>query len=540
MYKLLLVDDEDEVRQGMVKKIDWEKYGFELIGECKNGIEALEVAEKVMPDVVITDIKMPFMDGIMLSQELRKSIPTVKIVILTGFDEFEYAQKAVNMKVNEYVLKPISSEDVIGILLKFKTQLDDEIAKKEDMESLRAHYIKSLPILKEKFFSSLITSRLEKNEIYEKCKNYGIDLKGGFFAVAVINIDDSILKQKNVYQSVQEAELIIYAVLNIVNEIGDLRDIHNIFIHNDRIILIISGMKEEGQEVSAEILSILEEIRQSIEKYLNLVVTIGLGTIEKDISMISDSWVNSVSALDYRLILGNNRIIWIEDIEPSSKDKIIFDKSMEHQLESSIKVGTEKEVIETIDSMFYKLTNTKASFKDCQIYLLEMLTAILKAAQSSNIDLAAIFGTDYNLFLDIYRFNDLEHIKNWFKEISLQIMNYVMNERKDTCELLVERAKEYINTNYNDSDININDLCSYLHISQTYFSLLFKKETKMTFTNYLTAVRMNEAKHLLKITDIKSFEVARKVGYSEPNYFSYCFKRYFGISPSEYRNSKGD
>lgn len=538
MYKLLLVDDEEEVRQGIIKKIEWEKYGFQLVGQAENGSEALEIAEKILPDVVITDIKMPFMDGIKLSQELKKSISTIKIVILTGFDEFEYAQKAVNLNVTEYVLKPISSKDLIDILLRLKTQLDDEIARKEDMEALKAHYIKSLPVLKEKFFSSLITSRLKKDEICEKCRNYGINLKGDCFAVAVVSIDDSILKERHGYLYGEEAELIRSAVLNIVTEIGDMHHIYNIFIHNDRIVLIISVEEEKSEAISSEILSTLEEIRQSVEKYLKLTVTIGLGTIEKDITMISDSWGNAVAALDYRLILGSNRIIWIEDIEPSSKDKIIFDKTMEHELESSIKVGTEKEVSETIDRMFNKLIDARASFKDYQIYLLEMLTSILKAAQSSKVDLAAIFGKDYNLFVELYRFNDLKHIKNWFMEISLKIRNYIMKDRKDTCELLVEKAKEYINRNYSDSNININDICSYLHISQTYFSLLFKRETKMTFTNYLTLIRMEEAKQLLKTTDMKTFAVARKVGYSEPNYFSYCFKRYFGMSPSEYRNSK--
>lgn len=481
---------------------------------------------------------MPFMDGIQLSQELRKSYPTIEIVILTGFDEFEYAQKAINLNVNQYILKPISSNDLIEILLKIKAQLDDEISKKEDLESLKEHYFKSLPILKEKFFSSLITSRLKKEEIYEKCKNYRINLKGDCYSVAVISIDNSILEGKQVYKSGEERELIIYAALNIVAEIGDMYDIHNIFIHNDRIVLIIPATEKKSETISDEILSILEEIRQSIEKYLKLEVTIGLGTMEKDISMISDSWGNAVAALDYRLILGSNRIIWIEDIEPSSKDKIIFDKTMEHELESSIKVGNESDVVETIDRMFHKLTDTRASYKDYQIYLLEMLTAMLKAAQSSDVNLTDIFGADHNLFVELYRFNDLKQIKKWFKEISLKIMNHIMNERKDNCELLVAKAKDYIQRNYNNSEININDICSYLHISQTYFSLLFKKETKMTFTNYLTSIRMDEAKQLLKTSNMKTFEVAKRIGYSEPNYFSYCFKRYFGISPSECRNSK--
>lgn len=537
IYKLLLVDDEEEMRRGIAKKIEWGKYGFQLAGEAENGREALEIAEKIMPDVVITDIKMPFMDGMKLSEELKKNIPSVKIVILTGFDEFEYAKKAVNLNVTEYLLKPVSSKELIDILFKLKTQLDDEIAKKEDMKALKAHYARSLPILKEKFFSSLITSRLSKDEIEEKCRNYDINLEGDCFIAAVVSIDEGILKQGRVSGSGEEAELVRHAIFNIVDEIGTKHDVGNIFMHNDKIVLIISRTEDKREIIISEILSTLEEIRQSVEKYLKLTVTIGLGTIEKDVSLLSESFQNAVSALDYRLILGNNRIMWIEDIEPGSKGKIVFDENMEHDLESSIKVGTEKEVIDTIDMMFDKLSYTKTSFKGFQIYLLEMLTSILKAAQRSNVDLVNIFGDNCNLFVELYGFNDMKHIRSWFKDISVHIMNHIMKERKDNNELLVAKAKEYIRKNYCDSNININDLCSYLHISQTYFSLIFKRETKITFTNYLTSIRMDEAKQLLKTTNMKTLAVARKVGYSEPNYFSYCFKRYFGMSPSEYRNS---
>lgn len=537
MYKLILVDDEEEVRKGIIQKIKWEQYGFKLVGEAENGREALEMAEKYTPDVVITDIKMPFMDGLQLSEELRKRFPTIKIIILTGFDKFEYAQKAVNLNVVEYALKPVSAKEFIEVLLRVKSQIDEEMLKKKDMEVLEEYYVKSLPILKEKFLTYLITSKLSKDEIQEKCKNYNINLNGNRFVVAAINIDSKVTYKDKKNNNSNEVDLNKFAVLNIIEEILCKNQRGMVFIHNELIVLISPYLEEDRGFIFNSIHSTLEEIRQNIEKYLKFTITIGLGTIINDVSHISDCYQNAILALDYRFIMGNNRIIWIEDIEPSSTEKIAFDEIMEHDLRSAIKVGTESEIIKTIDGLFYKLEDGKANFKHFQIYLLEILTTIIKTAESLNVDLNYIFGENYNLFVELYEFNDLNQVKNWFQYISIKIMNYITKDRQDNCTLLVEKTKAYINKYYNDSNITINSLCNYLYISPTYFSFIFKRETKMTFINYLTQIRMEASKDLIKTTKMKSFEIAYKVGYSEPNYFSYCFKKHFGISPSEYRNN---
>ncbi|MBU3127748.1 response regulator [Clostridium tagluense] len=537
MYKLILVDDEEEVRKGIIQKIKWQEYGFELVGEAENGREALEMAEKFTPDVVVTDIKMPFMDGLQLSEELRKRFPTIKIIILTGFDKFEYAQKAVNLNIALYALKPVCSKEFIEVLLRVKSQIDEEMLKKKDMEALKEHYARSLPILKEKFLTYLITSKASKEEIEEKCKNYNINLNGNRFAVAAINIDNKVEYKDKKNDNSNEIDLNKFATLNIVEEILSKNNRGIAFIHNELIVLISPHLEEDRGFIFNTVQSTLEEIRQNIEKYLKFTITIGLGTIISDVSHISDSYKNAILALDYRFIMGNNRIIWIEDIEPSSSKKKVFDEIMEHDLRSSIKVGTEIEIIKTIEGLFYELIDAKATFKHFQIYLLEILTTIIKTAESLDVDLTYIFGENYNLFVELYEFNDLNQVKNWFQYISIKIRNYITKDRQDNCTLLVEKAKAYINKYYSDSSITINSLCNYLYISPTYFSFIFKKETKMTFINYLTQIRMDASKELIKTSKLKSFEIAYKVGYSEANYFSYCFKKHFGISPSEYRNN---
>lgn len=532
-YKILVVDDEVEVRKGIISKIDWDSVGLQVVAEAENGKEALEMFEKTLPDVLLTDINMPFMDGLELSSIIREKYPTTKIIVMTGYDEFEYAHKAIKLNVLEYLLRPISSVELTDILLKTKNRIDSEIAEMEDVRALKEYLRKSLPILKEKFLASLITSALPKDEIEERSRSYDIDLFGSSYTVSIVNID-SPSNQKD-FQD--EKELWKFSVLNIAEEIVDKYKLGIAFIYNENVIIISISKDNDKDKTIENTIKALEELRQTIEKYLKFTVTIGIGSVSNDTSHISQSYQNAVAALDYKIFMGNNRLIWIEDIEPKSANKIVFDELKQRSLESSIKVGTAEEISDTIDRIFEEIEEAKISFKDYQIYIMEILTAILKVARNSDVDIDEVFGANYNLFIELHSFKEIEDVQKWFKDISIKIMNYITKDRQDVANELVEKAKIFVREYYGESDVNINAVCSYLHISPTYFSFIFKRETKTTFINYLTHVRMEEAKELLRNTNMKTFEIAEKVGYSEPNYFSYSFKKRFNLSPSEYRNS---
>jgi two-component system response regulator YesN len=526
-YKLLIVDDEVEVRKGIINKVNWEELGYEIVAEGENGKEALELFEKTLPDVVLTDIKMPFMDGLELTRIVKEKYPTTKVIVMTGFDEFEFAHKAIKLNVSEYLLRPIAAQELTDILVKVKNQIDNEIAEKENIEALQEHYRKSIPILREKFLASLITSSLEKEEIEQNAENFGVDLKGNNFLVTVASIDNKNL--------LEEHQLLKFAVLNIIQEIFDKYGLGTVFLNNEDIVMITVSKEKDRESSVNKVFIALEELKRTIEKFLKITLTIGIGNVVEDSVFIRNSFENAIAALDYRMFMGNDKIIWIEDIEPMSINKVVFDEPKERALTSSIKVGTSEEIIETIDKLFIEIANSKASFKDYQIYIMEMLTTILKAARDSSVDENEIFGVNHNLFVELYSFNGVDETKNWFKDISIKIATYISKDRQDTYKQLVQKAKEYIKKNYGNSEISINEVCSYLHLSTTYFSFIFKKETKTTFVNYLTQVRMEASKELLRTTSLKAFEIAEKVGYSEPNYFSYSFKKKFGVSPSEYR-----
>jgi two-component system response regulator YesN len=538
MYKLMLVDDEEDVREGVVQEIDWQACGFEVIEKAENGQEALELMEKQVPDIVVTDIQMPFMNGIQMSELIREKYPMTKIIILTGHDDFEYAQKAVKLHIDEYVLKPFSSQELMHAILKVKDRMDAEAAEKENMHILREHYRQSLPVLREAFLASLLTRKHSLKDIREKSVHYSIQLVGNGYAVSVISMDHmSEINDATSFKYSVDQELKLFAVFNIAEEIAHKHAAGIVFMHHDQVILLSVSREKERNLSMARTLAVLEEIRQSIEKFLKFSVTIGVSSVTSAVTDCPYAYKDAVSALDYRFIHGNNRIICIDDVEKRVAEKLRFDEDKEHSLIRCLKVGSVHEVKEMVEDLFQGIVDTPVSYQDYQVYLLEILISLLKAAKQSDIDVDHLFGANFTVFTEINKFNNIQEAKSWIVGICAKIMDVIARDRQYTYKNLVDMAKEYTQEHYHESDISINKLCSHLHISAGYFSTIFKKETKMTFVNYLLQIRMDAAMELLRSTDLKAFEVAEKVGYSDPNYFSFSFRKQVGISPKEYRNS---
>ena len=188
LYSVLLVDDEEEVIQIIMKKIDWESMGFKVVGYAHNGVEALEIAEEYQPDVVLTDIKMPYMDGLVLSRKLKELYRTIKIIIFSGFDEFEYAKEAIKLEVEEYLLKPINATELTEVFQRIRKNLDREMDEKRNIDKLQEYYMESLPLLQENFFTSLIEGRIPDDQIEKYLVNYQIKLEGPFYIITLLHV----------------------------------------------------------------------------------------------------------------------------------------------------------------------------------------------------------------------------------------------------------------------------------------------------------------------------------------------------------------
>lgn len=536
-YKILLVDDEEEIRQGMIKKIKWEELGFVVVGEAENGIEALDLIDKTTPDIVITDIRMPFMDGIKLAENIKYRYPTTKVVIISGFDEFEYAQTAIELGVVRYILKPINSIEMSEILGELKNSLDEEKHSKNDIQRLKHNYNKSLPLLKERFLNYWIEDYVTIDIINENIETFKLETLTNNLLVAVIR-PDNLLKSESDMSLIKSKALLNVAIFNICEEIVEENNLGIVFMRMNEIVCIISLEEDENPKTSNRIFLGLEQIRVAVQKYLNTTITIGVGTACKEKTMLHKAYTSAVAALDYTIILGNNKIIYLEDIEPSNLLELKIDEVDERALVMAIKLGSFEDIKKSISGLIDRIDGVQLYLKDYQLYILDILSIILKFAKSMELDLDVVLDKKDNFFLEINRLKTKEKVSNWLFEICSKISKEVSEKRNNNTNDLVEKAKDYIQHNYNDEELNAEKLCSILHISTNYFSALFRKETGLTFTSYLTNIRIDKAKSLLRNTDLKTFDIGNQVGYSQGHYFSYVFKKTTGLSPTEYRNGK--
>lgn len=535
LYRIMVVDDEEEIRLGIIKKIDWEANGFVVVGDAENGKDALEKAEKLNPDIVMTDIKMPFMDGLELGKKLSEIMPSTKVIIFSGSDDFEYAQKAIKINVIEYVLKPINSVELIEVLKKLKDQLDREYDEKRNIEKLYNHYIESLPVIREQFLVGTIEGRIGELQWKEQGEKLGIDFKEKYLTVALIQGDGvSILQEMNSKHLIEESALISISIKKVLDDNMGNYCKYISFLYSDMVVVI--GSLEDKEDI-VQFIRGLNDICKLYERIMSVNISAGVGYICNSPTQIRYSYRAAQNALDYRVMLGNGKAIYIEDVEPDNSIHLQLDEQEERTMLNSIKIASKEEIIETVDKLFQKVEDLLLPFNQYRIYLMEIMTALLKLVQAYKLDISEVFGENFDCYNYIEAFDSINETKNWFISIATKVNDLIKRERVNSSKLLVEKAKEYVRENYSDYEMSVEKVCSQLHVSSTYFSTIFKRETEMNFVNYLTSVRLEEAVRLLNTTDEKTYSIATKVGYPEANYFSYVFKRKFGVSPSKYRKS---
>ena len=306
-YSVLLLDDEEEVIQIIMKKIDWEGMGFHVAGYAHNGVEALEMAEELQPDVVMTDIKMPYMDGLAMSRKLKEIQRTVKIIIFTGFDEFEYAKEAIDIEVEQYILKPIDAEELRKVFLRIREDLDRERDEKRNIDKLRDYYMESLPLLQESFYTSLIEGRVPEKQISKYLDSYQIRLDGPFYVVTILHISTT-----NVPTDINPFFLTVSVKKLAEEQLKDKYDCKTLIYLGD--VIVITQLQRE--EDITGYTDFMDEFCRLAQKVCEARVTAGIGQVCSRIQDIRLSYQGAGSAVSYRAIYGNTRAINISEIDP--------------------------------------------------------------------------------------------------------------------------------------------------------------------------------------------------------------------------------
>lgn len=535
LYRIMLVDDEEEVRESIIKKIDWAAAGFQVVGDAENGEDALEKLENLETDVLLTDIRMPYMDGLTLTEKVKQRYPSVKVVIFSGFDDFEYAQKAIKLNVTEYILKPVNVEELTAILKKLKASLDEEIEQKRNVNILRESYRNSLPIIREHFLNDMIHGIKDREEINRKLTEYGIDILGAKRWIAAVVDVERTGRGEETLSFHQETELIPISVRKILEEKLENYCRFTIFNYSTEMVLI-AAIDETNTKTG--LFELLGDICRECTRILEVKVTIGIGRSCTDLPEIKRSFQTAQDALGYRAIVGEGSVIYINDVEPVGRGKLQFSSQEESELIAAIKFGPREKIERTVLAIVEKMDDAKVHIRQHQAYILSVINTVIQIIQQYNLNITEMFGSDRDYFEIIGSLQRWEDLCQWLTESALRINLAISEERTNTTKNVIQEAKEYIEENYHDPELSVEKICRYLHMSPAYFSTMFKKETGQAYIAYLTDIRLKKAVELLNKTDDKTYVIAAKVGYQEQNYFSYVFKKKFGVSPTRYRGVK--
>ncbi|MCQ5383853.1 response regulator [Hungatella hathewayi] len=538
LYSIILVDDEEEVRKSIIKQIDWESAGFQVVGDAENGEEALEKIEVLEPDVVLTDIRMPYMDGLTLAEKIRQRYPSTKVVIFSGYDDFEYAQKAIKLNVTEYILKPVNVEELTSILKRIKSNLDEEIEEKRNVSRLRENYRKSLPIIREQFFNDMVHRRLADDLIESKLREYDIPITGARkWIIAAIDVEKSDDRSKKTLSLHEEEELIPISVMQIVREKLKSYCRFSLFQSTAEAGMVVIAALDDDNTTTG-LIDVLGDICKETKRILEVPVTIGIGHSVTGLSKIAGSYQSAVEALGYKAVVGSGITIYINDMEPVGSGKLEFDNSDESDFISAVKFGPDEKIEAVMVRISGKLESARVHYRQQQVYVFGVLNTVIQMIQQYDLNLEEILGGELEYLSVIDKLQKREEFGEWLLKTARKMNQAINQERDMTTRQVIQQAKQYIMDNYQNPDLSVEMICRHLHMSPAYFSTMFKKETGQAYIAYLTEIRLNKAVELLNKTDDKTYVIASKVGYQEQNYFSYVFKKKFGVSPTKFRGAR--
>ncbi len=490
----------------------------------------MEICRKHKIDLVLTDIVMPFMDGLELSAALNHEFPQTHIVILTGHEDFEYAKQSVDLGVENYILKPVGATTLYTKMSEICKKLNIEASEKQYINRMRNQIHQSMPILQEKFLYSLVcTQNRNRRDSLERIKVLGLPLEASSYVIGIVQTDLSQAHEGDI-------ELLVFTAKNISSDcIGNK---HSLFCDNDDKIIIVFNLDELEEDSHFIIYNTLQVIQKAIYSILRLNITCSMGSIVYDLKDLYKSYHEANTALDCKYSLGANRVYDINDLDYIEKSFYYpFDATKD--LIYSIKFLGEAEIHKSMKEISNILLQAKALSKsNIKMVFIEIITTLLKELSGVKQVSSQIWNEGFALYTQLEHQNALEKTVKKLTDFSIKVSGELQQLQINSGKIIIENAMEFIRNNFADDNTSLSSTAEHVSVSTGYLSALFKKETGVNFIEYLTNVRMEKAMQLLKSTDKKTYEIAYETGFANPHYFSISFKKYCGQSPSDYRNMK--
>ncbi|HEX2945931.1 MAG TPA: helix-turn-helix domain-containing protein, partial [Clostridia bacterium] len=533
MFKVFLVEDEIVVREGIRKNIPWEQYGFIYTGDASDGELALPMIRQIQPDLLITDIKMPFMDGLALIELVRKELPRTKILIVSGYDDFSYAQQAIRMGVEQYLLKPVVKGKMVEILIALQKKMEAEQQQQEYLAVFQREVQEYEMFSRRRFFEQIVTGGLSVLEISETAKTIGVDVNAPFYNIVLFSLNSAGYDRS--------------APESYTDELAAIQDkIMQFIVSHPELILFRWDITTYAVLVKGEQDDIVQRTDDCIENIRSRCAMAGCdvnwhiahGTPVSRLGAIPVCFTEASRVLSYRYICPEEHILTKEQIRDfQKKNGSEMDpgkKEIDQEcIRNFLSNGAGEEIERFIDQLLQSAGEEAVSLSlFCRYLTMTIYFAVVKYLDSIGC------RTDSFWSLELRPNDNLstpEEARQYAHQLMGQAIELRDREGKKQQRDMLTQAIGFIDEHYQEETISLDRVARKVNVSPNYFSAIFSQEVGQTFIEYLTGKRIDEAKRLLRLTDKRSSEIAFAVGYKDPHYFSFAFKKISGCTPSEYR-----
>lgn len=529
MYNILIVDDNPYSIESIKENIDWKSLDANISGICYNGASALEILRNEKIDLIISDIEMPDIDGISMCKKALELNPSIKVLLISAYDKFEYAKSAVQMGVYDYIEKPIDFEYMSKKLSDAILLIQKEARNAKLLE-------KSRPVLIERFYSELIHSDIK--EAKYKLASYedflGLKLDYRFYVTMIIKIENAY-EYKNA-TSIASYEMKLYDISDTISDCCQVFDDYYLLKELDHFTLIICQNSSSSEHISRVLYKIADEIIGKHEgSGLNLIL--GIGNIVNDIWNLGLSYQSAKHALEYRFFFPQKNVFDAGEVLGRSFSLEPLKMINENELITLICQRKEPEIKSWLNTLKSDFSGNQLSKDLYFISIHSLLDKLLKFIYELNLDTADLQKSIIETYSKLDSFSTTEDLFGWIESICIAACNKVDASLTTYHSQLSHSVVEYINANYMNADLSLNELAKYANVSPSYLSAMFKKAEGISIIDCITNIRIDNACTLLQTTSLTLKEISQKCGYANQYYFSTAFKKKIGMSPSAYRDN---
>jgi two-component system response regulator YesN len=526
--RMCVIDDIKTVVNGIANQIPWETHGIRIVGSASNGEKGVELIRETQPHIVLTDIRMPKMNGLEMTERILNDLPRTKIIFLSGYTDFDYAQKAIHLGAFDYILKPFTPQNIIDVVLKAKASIEEEMGGIQRYHEMERKLRESLPYLRQEYFQLLLQFRTTPEQAARRWDFLNIGLNREHFIVMLTEIDQFAEQTQTL--PIQEVELIRFTLQNILEEtIGGVTKGFVFRDNTQRFVAVFNSPESQSAEFLAE------RCRENIESYSNYTVSLGLGEKVKYIHEISYSYTQALTALSYNFYTGGNSVYSYQNVESVHQKIPRYSVEKEKELFYYLRSGNLRKALNIVEELFIETVTVdvphapeavKAMYDELAFLINRVFAEKLTPEEMQRLERHLLHVKNMGPYT-------LKEMQGKINELCRMGCEVILQRQTEDANQVVEQVIEYIRQHLN-ANLTVNDYAKVVYLSGSYFANLFKKVRGMTVGQFVTIERMERAKTLL-LEGKQVQEIAQALGYEDRPYFSELFKKHTGMTPSEFK-----